>query len=1124
MLSINYAVSSRSVLCICLLGLVALVAWSPPVAAKPGYLSGPDIHMDRVIFTAEGDLWTATVDGQNVRRLTSHPGDELYGKFSPNGKWIAFTGDYDGNRDLFVVSSDGGEPKRLTWHPNSDYVVGWTPDGKYIIFRSIRFSPTRDYELFKVPFQGGDPERLPLGRANVIDIDPETGRWAFTRTWGGGTWKRYRGGTAPEIWVGHPDRGDFAEVTHFDGIDIYPMWHGGRIYFLSDQGGTGNIWSMLPDGSDRTQHTHHGKWDARFPSMGPDGRIVYTLAGGIRLFDPATGQDRSLDFDLPSERTLTRTRYPNPGQYMTEIALSPDGERVAVVARGEIFSIPAEDGVTLPITRGSGARERDVLFGPKGKRVLYVTDESGEQAIVTADAWGRGDVKVVKGPDKSGWHFQPEFSPDGKWIAYADMTQTLYIVKADGGSPIKVDHCEQSEITDYEWSPDGRWIAYAKNNNVFFSSIYIYDVQEKKIHKVTTDSTDDYDPTWDPKGRYLHFLSSRVIDPYIGSVDFETVTLKPTRPYMMLLRPDVEHPFVKTNGIPPKDGEDEEKAEEEQKEEKAEKEDKGDKGDEEGEGEDDEEEPEPVEIEFEGLADRIVEVDVPPGTYYGLGATEGRLFYLSYPLRGLAGVGWADEGPSASLMTYDLEEEEEDTFMSGVRGYHLQPEAGKIGIIKGPGEVYVVDAGSPPGDDLSDAQISMDGVVVELDPREEWKNIYYEGWRFMRDFYWDDSMSGIDWESVRDQYAELLPLIATRWDLRDLMAEMIGELSTSHTYIWGGDQGRRVPRRSTGLLGAVLVREGDAFRVDRIYRGDPADRVRSPLDEPGVKIKEGEYILAVNNMPFSPDEPFEASLENMSGKEVLLTVNDKPEEDGARNVIVTPMGGQYDLLYSDWVRRNREYVAEKTDGKIGYIHIPDMSGRGLVEFDTWFYPQLNKEGMVVDVRWNGGGFVSQLILARFQRSIISWDRNRWGRVTTYPLRTLNGPFVVLINENAGSDGDIFPAAIQLAGLAPVIGKRTWGGVIGIRGFRSLVDGGAITQPESAWWDPTSGWSLEGHGVDPDIEVTNLPQDLARGVDAQLDRGIEEVLKLHRTRPPMKPDFGPAPDRSRKAYEKEIASR
>lgn len=1099
--------TTQRTLCLAsILTLILAISTLSPAEARPGYYRSPDIHGEQVVFTAEGDLWLASLDGTNVQRITSHPGDEVQARFSPDGKWIAFTGDYDGNRDLFVMPTGGGEPKRLTWHPSGDYVVGWTPDGKEVIFRSVRHAPHRDYELFTVPFQGGDAEKLPLGRANYVDIDKKTGRWAFTRTWGGGTWKRYRGGTAPEIWVGHPDKEDFAEVTAFDGIDLFPMWYDGRICFLSDQGGTANIWSMRPDGSDRKQLTRFTKWDARAPSIGPSGRIVFLLAGDIHMLDPMTGEEEVLPIDLPSERILTRTRYPNPSRYLTEFALSPKGDQVVIVARGEILSIPVEDGVTLPITRGSGARESRVGFDPDGKRVVYVTDESGEQTIVTADAWGRGDVKEIKGADKSGWHMPPIWSPDGKWIAYADMTQRLYIVSAEGGTPKEVDQCERSEIRHYSWSPDGRWLAYAMNNTVAYSSIYIYDTNSGDIHQVTGWSTDDYSPTWDPKGRYLYFLSNRTIDPLIGDFDFETVAVRPTRPYMLLLRSDVENPLVDAEGVPPKDDEDEKKDEE--------------KSDDED--EDEEDTPEPVEIEIEGLADRVLELPVEAGQYYGLAATEGNLFYLSLPLRGLAGDDFFnDEGPRGSLVSFDLEEKESKTFMSGVRGYDLQAGAGKVLVSKGRGELYVVDAGSPPGDDLSDSQISLDGVVIELDPAEEWRQVYVEGWRYMRDFYWDESMHGIDWLAIRDQYAELLPRIATRWDLRDLMAEMIGELSTSHTYIWGGDQGRQVPRRSTGLLGAIAVREGDYFKVERIYRGDPADRIRSPLQEPGVNVKEGDYILSVNLQPFAPDEPFEASLENMAGKDVMLTVSDKPSPDGARQVVVEPLRREYRLIYSDWVRRNREYVAEKTDGKIGYIHIPDMGGRGLVAFDTWFYPQLDREGMVVDCRWNGGGFVSQLILSRLQRHIISWDRSRWGGIYTYPYRTLNGPFVVLTNENAGSDGDIFPAAVQLANLAPVIGKRSWGGVVGIRGFRGLVDGGAITQPESAWWDRSRGWALEGRGVEPDIEVTNLPQDLAKGKDAQLDRGISEVMRLREEQPPIKPEFGPAPDRSREAYREEL---
>ncbi|MCK4305273.1 MAG: PD40 domain-containing protein, partial [Candidatus Eisenbacteria sp.] len=835
-----------------IIGLFALAVGTPSAEAKPGYFRHPDIHGNRVVFTAEGDLWIAILDGlqvRDVRRISSHPGDEMAARFSPDGKWIAFTGYYDGNSDIYIVSAGGGEPRRLTWHPASDRAIGWTPDGKRLIFSSMRCNPHWNSELFALPVEGGEPEKLPLGRANYIDMDVESGLWAFTRTWGGGTWKRYRGGTAPNIWVGHPARGDFTEVTDFDGPEVLPMWHGGRIYFLCDQGGTANIWSILPDGSGRTQHTHFKVWDARWAAMGPSGRIVFTLAGDLHIFDPSDGSEATLSIDLPSERNLTRKRYPNPSQYLTGYTLAPEGDRVAVAVRGEIFSIPVEDGVTLPVTRGSGARESRVSYGPKGKRVVYVTDESGEEAIVTADAWGRGDVKEVKGSGKAGWHFPPVCSPDGEWIAYADMTHRLYVVKADGGKPHEVDRCAETEIRDYAWSPDGRWLAYAMNNSVEFSSIYIYDTKKKTSHQLTGWETDDFNPTWDPQGRYLYFLSARSINPMIGWFDFETIVVNPTKLYMVLLRSDVENPLAHTKGMPPKDDEDADK-----KDKKDGDTDKDDKSDEEDKA------IEPVEIEFEGLADRIVQLPVDAGKYRGVAATEGKLFYLSLPLTGLNEEEGPEDrpAPKGTLMVFDLEEKEASTFMDGVAGFDLQAKAGKILISKGQGQLIVVDAGSPPGEDLSDAAVSLDGIVVELDPHEEWRQIYFEGWRNMRDFYWDEGMHGVDWKAVRDQYATLLPRLATRQDLTDLMEEMVGELVTSHTYVWGGDPGRVVPRHSTGLLGAVMVREKDAFRVERIYRGGVADGVRSPLQEPGVNVKEGEYILEINLQPFPPDKPFEA--------------------------------------------------------------------------------------------------------------------------------------------------------------------------------------------------------------------------------------------------------------------------
>lgn len=1092
----------------------ALTTLGPsPASAIPAYLRTPDLHGDRLVFCAEGDLWISSATGADPRRLTSYAGAEYFPQFSPDGAWIAFTGEYDGNLDVYTVSANGGEPRRLTWTPGRDEVVGWTNDGAEILFRSGRAHPMGDWMMYAVPAKGGEARNFPLDRASRLAIDPATGMYAFNITdRERATWKRYRGGTSQDIWVGDPKKADFRKVTNFPGPDAIPMWHGGRVYFVSDEGGTGNLWSMLPDGADRKRHTDETTWDHRFPSIAPDGRIVSMLGGDIHLYDPTANHSTRISIELPSEHMLTRRRYAQPGDYVTSFDLAPKGDRVAIVARGEIFVIPTEEGVTLPISRGSGARESWAAFDGKSERLIYVTDVSREEAIQSIDAWGRGEPKVLKAAGETGWHFPPLPSPDGKWIAFADQTQTLFILPGAGGKPKAVDHSVQSEIRQYSWSPDGRYLAYRKDPRSEYAQVFIHDTKTGVNHEVTSATTASYSPTWDPDGRFLYFLSDRTMNPVLDTRDFQNVELKSTKPYLVLLKKDGEDPFAKTDGMPPAAGEDAKK-----KDDKDSKKDKK-KGDKDGDDEKDEDEAvKPIDIDFDGLAERLVEVPVDAGLFWGLGATSKALYYVENPIRGMNEDEDEDAPGGGTLKIFDLEEEEVKDFASGVTSYDLEPKAEKIAIMKKPGEIYVVDAGSPPEDKLDKGKLSLDDVVIELQPRDEWTQIYYESWRHMRDFFWNPGMSGVDWKAVRDQYATLLPRMATREDLADVVGEIIGELANSHTYRYGGDSGVKTSSVSTGLLGADVVREGDFFKVVRIYHGDPADLDRSPLSEPSVAVKEGDFLLAVNQRAFAADRPFEANFEGLAGKQVVLTVNSKASKTGARDVVVKPIGNEGRLRYIDWVRGNREAVAKKTDGKIGYIHIPDMGTGGLVEFNRWFYPQLDKEGMVVDCRWNGGGFVSQMILERFRRPVVSFDRSRGGGVYTYPYRTLNGPFVVLTNEEAGSDGDIFPYAVQMEKLAPVIGQRSWGGVVGIRDDKRLVDGGHLTQPEYAWWDPVRGWAMENLGVIPDIEVANLPQDTARGVDAQLDRGIQEVMKLHTEQPPLKPEFGPEPDKSREAF-------
>jgi tricorn protease len=1101
--------------------LVAAAFWAP-VAAAPAYIRYPDISGNRIVFAAEGDLWVVADQGGIARRLTTHPGTEYFPRFSPDGAWIAFTGEYDGNRDVFVIPAEGGEPRRLTWNPAPDEVVGWTPDGRKVLFRSRAENPL-GWDLFSVGVDGADPEKLPTGWAARVSIDPESGVWAFNRTMvEGRTWKRYRGGMASDIWVGRPDRADFRKVTEFPGPNEYPMWYGGRIYFTSDQGGTTNIWSMRPDGSDRKRHTDFKDWDARWPSMSRDGRVSFTLGADLYVFNAKNDSVSKLNVEIPSDRTLTRVRYPEPARTLTWFEISPKGDRIVIVTRGEIFTIPVKDGPTLPVTRGSGARESWASFSPDGKRLVYVTDEPREEEIRTIDAWGRGEPKVVRKAGKSGWTFPPVWSPDGTRIAYADQTQSLFVVPAEGETPKLVDRSEQSEIHEYSWSPDGRWLAYAKTGRTDYSSIYVYDSKNDKTHRVTGPFTDDYSPGWDPQGRYLYFLSGRSTDPVLDSRDVNVIEVRNVVPFMVLLRKDVKNPFAALKGLPE---EEEKKKDDKAKGEEKKADEKKPEGKETKKDEKGEKAPEPVEIDLEGLSERFVQLPgVERGRYYRLSATAKFVYFLSTPIRGMADepdTFGEESNPESTLMSYDLDKKKVKPFTEGVSGYAIALKADKLAVMKKRGDVFVLDA-SPSAGDASDAKVSLAGVVVELDPREEWAQIYYEAWRQERDFYWDAGMGGVDWNAIGDRYATLLPRLATRDDLRDLIGELIGELNTSHTYVFGGDPGVRVPRVSTGLLGVDVKREGDAYKVVRIYRGDPADMVRSPLGEAGVDVTEGVYILAVNHAPFGKSRPFCAAFENMADRDIVLTINSKPSMDGAREVVVHTLGEERDLRYSDWVRRNREYVAAKTGGKIGYMHLPNMGSEGMTQFNTWYFPQLDKEGMVVDVRWNGGGFVSEIILERFRRKADAFGRSRGGNLTTYPYRTLNGPFVVITNQYAGSDGDIFPAAVQLEKLAPVIGMRSWGGVIGIRADKPMVDGGLLTEPEFAWNDPRGGWTIENHGVDPDIVLENLPQDLARGVDAQLNRAIAEVMKLHEQHPPVKPKFGPVRPRGRDAFTQELS--
>lgn len=1105
--------------------VLVLAGVAAPASAQDAYLRFPDVHGDTVVFTAEGDLFVAPVAGGLARRLTIHDGTERLAQFSPDGARIAFTADYDGNAEVYVMAREGGEPTRLTFHPSSDEVMGWMPDGR-ILFRSNAAEPHRRAELWTVAPEGGAPQRLPLGWASRLDVDPKTGRWAFVRTtWESRTWKRYRGGTAQDIWVGDPMRADFKQVTSFRGTDAFPMWWDGRIWFLSDQGGTMNLWSMTGDGADRQRHTDLGNWDARWPSRADDGRIVFMLAGDLQLWDPATRATRRIDIKLPSDTELVRPRVVTGGP-LQWASISPEGDRVLYLTRGDVFSIPVEDGPAIPVTRTSGARESWASYGPDGSRIVYVTDEGGEEEIRTADAWGRGVVQTVKATGGRGWHFPPIWSPKGDRIAWSNDDQRLFIAPL-GGAAKEVDHDEQLEIREYCWSPDGRFLAYVKSNRQDFRSVWIHDTEDGRSRRVTPEWTDDHAPAWDPDGRYLYFVGERNVDPMLGARDFEYITTKTSQLFALLLKKDGKDPTADLAGLPEIASETDKGKKEKGSAKKDGKKDKGGKGGKPGKEEEDEaEEPVAITIDWEGLAERAVLLPVAAGSYDRLQATSDHLYAMAFPQLAMREGEASGGSPKGVLHTYALKDREWASFASGVGGYEVAAGGKKVLLLLGEGRVSVVDSGGTADTTAIDkGALDLGGVVQVVDPRAEWAQIFRETFRHMRDFHWDPSMRGIDWAAIRLQYEQLLPRMRSRDDLRDLMGELIGELATSHTYIGGGDMPRVGGSVSIGLLGADLAYERGAYRVHRIYKGDALDPERNPLLAPSVSVREGDYIFEIAGRPARADVPYTALLQGLAAKPVTLLVSDKPDRAGARLVVVQPLSNELPLRYVDWVRRNREAVAAKSGGRFGYVHIPDMGTQGLFRFDTWFHPQLGKEGLVIDARWNGGGFVSQLIVERLRRRLTAFDRSRGGGIWTYPARVVNGPIVVLTNEHAGSDGDIFPAAIQAEKLGPVIGARSWGGVIGIRSDKQMIDGGYLTQPEYAFYWPGSqgGWVIENQGVTPDIEVQNLPQELALGKDSQLERGLVELERLVKERPPVRPEFPVAPEKGRKAFESELSA-
>ena len=1086
--------------------LLLAIGLAAPAEAQTKLLRFPDIHEDRVVFSYAGDLWLADAGGGEATRLTAHPGLELFPKFSPDGRWIAFTGQYDGDEQVYVIPTSGGVPRQLTYYPArgplpprwgfDNQVYDWTRDGKAVLFRSMRdgYSLTGT-RLFLVNMEGGLPSALPMPVSGAGDLSPDESQVVYTPlTRDFRTWKRYEGGWAQDLYIFDLNSHELENITDDPRSDRDPMWIGQTIYFSSDRDGTLNLYGYQIGSGETEQLTKSKKWDVRWPSDDGQGRIVYELNGELQVLDLSSGASTPVSIFVPNDGLAMRPSRIAVGDHIEDFELSPKGERALFVARGDIFTVPIENGPTRNLTRTSGAHDKGARWSPDGRRISFISDLDGEEEIYLVNQDGSGEPEQLT-HGGTAMRYAPEWASDGKWLAFGDKSGKLWVLEIEGRKLKEIADEERGQIRDYVWSPRGGHLAFSMSDHSGYRSLYIWSAGDGELHRVTDGTFNESSPAWGPGGDYLYYLSDREYAPQIGNIEWNYLTDRSTGIFALALREDVAHPF------PPES--DEVELDEDSDEDDA---DKDAEGDEKAEGDDEDgDEPEtPIEIEFDGLALRAARVPVDADNYRGLAAIEGQLLYV----RGGPFYYGRKSDIETDLRIYSLEDREEKVLAEKVDGLALSADGKKLLVRHG--KAYKLYDAKANGKD-SAKDVSTAGLMVDRVPAQEWAQIFDEVWRRYRDFFYVDNMHGYDWEALGSQYRPLLEHVAHRSDLNYVIGEMIAELNIGHAYIAGGDY--EIPARpNVALPGArfELDERADRYKFARIFEGqNEEERYRSPLTEVGVDVQLGDYLLAIDGVEVRGDDNPYRLLLNLAGNPVEFTVNDRPDADDARKVSFVPITDESSLLYLAMVLHNRAKVSELTDGRVGYLHIPDMGSNGIREFIKWFYGQIRKEGLVVDVRGNGGGNVSQMIIERLRRELLGTRFARNNETPgTYPAVVFHGHMACILDEDSASDGDIFPYRFRGAGLGPLIGKRSWGGVTGITNRGTLIDGGTVYVPEFGTNNLEGEWVIEGHGVDPDIEVENDAKSLLEGRDPQLERAVQEILAAMERDPkrlPERPD-------------------
>ncbi len=1053
--------------------LLVFLVPSLMAGAQGPFMQYPDIQGNTIVFTSGGDLWKAPAEGGTATRLTFSDGRESYPEISPDGSLIAFTGEYDGNADVFVMNINGGDITRLTFHPGMDEVIGWNSTKNKIMFTSGRLSPSRYVKMFLISPDGTGLEEMIMYDAARGSFSPDGSKIAYNKdSQDNATWKRYKGGRAQEVYIYDLKTNEEINISNYDGSDRWPMWIGNKIYFSSDRDRVLNIWSYDPANGKIEQVTKHTEYDVRHPDFGGD-KIVYELGGDIWKLDLASGLSAMVPVQILNDMEETRPFMKDISGNISRADISPSGNRALIVARGEIFTLPAKDGPARNLTNSSGARDKDAVWSPDGKWIAYFSDKTGEYELYVVNPNGKEEpVKLTS--LGAGYRHTLKWSPDSKKIAWTDQTLTLYFIDVATKAITKVDKEEYENVDvsldiksifDYSWSPDSRFITYSKMNEAYMYQLYVYSLEARTINCISNGLFHDFNPVFTKDGEHLLFISNRRFEPTYCDLEWEMVyrqiagiyaiTLKKEGKSLMPYKSD-EEPAAPAPAVTAQAAAS----------------------------------PVKVRIDIDGITDRTETLPLKKGNYRNLSVNGTSLFFLNGDEGNFNRFEVAGHGPM-TLFSWSFSTQKETSLSEGIDGYRLSADGGTIIFTKSGAVSLLPSSGGTP------AALKLSDLKVWYDPVSEWRQIFNEAWRMERDYYYEPGMHGQDWNLMKEKYGRLVDRASCRQDLTFIIGEMIAELNTSHTYVYGGESKRRAEPVSIGMLGAdySIDRQSNLYRFTKIYREkDWSREAWPPLAKPGVNIIEGEYLLKVNNTEVKADKEIYSYFVGLAGKQVTLTVNSKPLQEGARQVTVVPAGSENSFRYMDWLESNRKAVDKASGGKIGYIYLPDTWNGSATDFPRYFYSQTKKEGLIIDGRFNGGGLDPEIFLQRLQKKPHAFWTRRQSADQPIPHLAVDAHMALITNRYAGSGGDELPYEFRWFGMGPIIGTRTWGGLVGVSMFIELIDGGTITAPDYRIYNEKGEWVVENEGVTPDIVIDIDSRKYADGYDTQLMKAVEVVMK------------------------------